>query len=110
MLQVIDDSIEPTALAVRRSGEVLEAVSALNLSAGTEESSQLYAAIFPTVDGGIQHFWPYRADQLSIEVEPSGSVYIHTANVVEGTYKDALIAADNSVTGDSLAPWFSVAS
>lgn len=63
--------------------------------------------IFPTEEGGIRFYWPEAENQLTIDVEPSGSLYVHAADVEAGTFDEATISADNPDLPSALDSWLS---
>ncbi|PTR24203.1 type I restriction enzyme R subunit [Rhodococcus sp. OK519] len=91
-------------------GDAGEAISTLVISRGAEvidamtDLGNVTKSIFPTEEGGVRFYWPDAENQLSIEVEPSGALYIHTADVAAGTFQDAAVPRDADIT-DRLATW-----
>lgn len=67
--------------------------------------SSITRTISPTDDGGVSFFWPDMENQLSIEVEPSGALYIHTVDLLAGTFSDRRISADILNLVETLDPW-----
>lgn len=67
-----------TAEAMNRANEVLDAVE--NLQAPTP-------SVFPTEEGGVRFFWSETETQLTVDVEPSGDVCVHTAEMMSGTFQ-----------------------
>ncbi|KAF0846478.1 hypothetical protein FNL39_105393 [Nocardia caishijiensis] len=87
-------------LAIERAHTVIEAMISLGNFTRT---------IFPTEEGGIRFYWPEAENQLTIDVEPSGSLYIHAADVEAGTFDEGTIAADISDLAEALDSWLSEA-
>ncbi|WP_063023709.1 hypothetical protein [Nocardia niwae] len=50
-------------------------------------------AVYATEDGGLCFYWPDTANQLSIEAEPDGALYIHVADVNVGTFSAISVPA-----------------
>lgn len=88
----------PTALA--RGRAVIEAMIALN---------NITRTVAPTEEGGVTFFWPEAENQLSIEVEPTGALYIHTTDLAAGTFSDGLVPAGDDNLIDALDSWLSEA-
>lgn len=61
-------------------------------------------ALFPTDTGGLCFYWPDSDNQMTVDVEPSGAVYVHVADLSAGTYRDETIPADSDLTS-RLAVW-----
>lgn len=64
-------------------------------------------SLFPTEEGGLRFYWPDTENQLSIEVEPSGALYIHTADLVAGTFQEEVVH-EGVALNDRLARWLDV--
>ena len=62
-------------------------------------------SVFPTKEGGVRFYWPETENQLSIEVEPSGALYVHAADVKAGTFQDATVPEGVANLADRLATW-----
>ncbi|NKR69755.1 hypothetical protein GS536_17195 [Rhodococcus hoagii] len=69
--------------------------------------SNITRTVSPTEDGGVSFFWPDAENQLSIEVEPSGALYVHTTDLAAGTFADDKIAPDVVDLVDTLDTWLS---
>lgn len=80
---------------INRSVEVIDAMT--NLGNVTK-------SVFPTEEGGVRFYWPDAVNQLSIEVETSGALYVHTADVAAGSYQDAVVPGGADLS-DRLAAW-----
>lgn len=91
-------------------GDVGEAISAEVISRGAqvidamEDLGNVTRSVFPTEEGGVRFYWPRAENQLTIEVEPSGALYIHIADVAAGTFEDEAVPTDADLT-DRLAAW-----
>lgn len=91
-------------------GDAGEAISAEVISRGAqvidvmEDLGNVTRSVFPTEEGGVRFYWPRAENQLTIEVEPSGALYIHTADVAAGTFQDEAVPTDADLT-DRLAAW-----
>ncbi|OBG53691.1 restriction endonuclease [Mycolicibacterium fortuitum] len=91
-------------------GDAGEAISAEVISRGAqvidvmEDLGNITRSVFPTEEGGVRFYWPRAENQLTIEVEPSGALYIHTADVAAGTFQDEAVPTDADLT-DRLAAW-----
>lgn len=81
--------------AIDRGGDVIDTMT---------PSWRSTATVFPTEHGGVQFYWPHTPNQLSIEVEPSGALYIHACGT-RTAFRSAVIPADTALT-DQLAAWF----
>lgn len=42
--------------------------------------SDITRIVYPTEGGGVLFYWPESENQLTIEVEPNGALYIHTTD------------------------------
>ncbi|MFD4266873.1 type I restriction endonuclease subunit R [Rhodococcus sp. NPDC058481] len=80
---------------INRSVEVIDAMTNLG---------NVTRSVFPTEEGGVRFYWPDTENQLSIEVEPSCALYVHTADVAAGTFQDAAVPENADLT-DRLATW-----
>lgn len=67
-----------TADALARAAEVADAAKELGNS--TE-------SIFPTEEGGVRFYWSESENQLTVDVEPSGEVCVHTAELMSGAFQ-----------------------
>lgn len=91
-------------------GEAGSAVSitalerAENVLSEMEKLNNIPELVVPTEEGGVQFFWGGTPSHLSIEVDPSGSVYIHDADLPTGIYRDEEIP-NGSPLGESLRKW-----
>ncbi|MDP0399214.1 MULTISPECIES: hypothetical protein [Tsukamurella] len=93
------ESGEPVAAAVIERGRaVIDAMISL---------SNITRAAFPTEAGGIRFFWPEAENQLSIEVEPSGALYVHATDRPAGTFSEDEIAPDVVDLVVALDSWLS---
>ncbi len=94
-------------------GEVGEAIADSVIERGHAVIAAMLAignftrTIFPTEEGGIRFYWPEAQNQLSIEVEPSGSIYVHSADIEAGTFDESTISADVADLSESLDSWLS---
>lgn len=61
-------------------------------------------SVFPTEQGGVRFYWPRTENQLTVEVEPSGTVYVHAVDTTVGTHHDETLSTDADLT-ERLAPW-----
>lgn len=68
------------------------------------EPGRATAAVFPAEHGGVQFYWPDSTNQLSIDIDPSGALYIHAVDTAAATFQTATIPADTALT-DHLTPW-----
>ncbi|RMB75641.1 hypothetical protein AYK61_02570 [Rhodococcus sp. SBT000017] len=90
---------EPISDSVIQRGQmVIESMLALG---------NLTSTVFPTEEGGIRFYWSGNENQLSIEVEPDGAIYVHTADTDAGTFNDETIPAEVSELTDALDSWLS---
>ncbi|MCD2115005.1 hypothetical protein LQ384_28425 [Rhodococcus rhodochrous] len=87
-----------TESVIERGHEVIEAMIAL---------SNITRVVAPTEEGGVRFFWPEAENQLSIEVEPSGALYVHTTDLAAGTFTDDKISADVDDLVEALGSWLS---
>ncbi|UGT53960.1 type I restriction endonuclease subunit R [Nocardia asteroides] len=91
-------------------GDSGESISTAVLSRGAqvidvmEVLGNVTRSVFPTEQGGVRFYWPDAENQLTIEVEPSGALYIHTADVAAGTFRDESVPKDADLT-ERLATW-----
>lgn len=91
-------------------GEAGSAVSitalerAENVLSEMEKLNNISELVVPTEEGGVQFFWGGTPSQLSIEVDPSGSIYIHDADLQTGIYRDEEIP-NGSPLAESLRKW-----
>ncbi|MFG1771740.1 hypothetical protein ACGFIX_19375 [Nocardia salmonicida] len=80
------ESGQPIAPSVIRRGQVLiDAMLALK---------NITRTVAPTEEGGVSFYWPEAENQLSIEIEPSGALYIHTTNLRAGTFSEGKVPPD----------------
>jgi hypothetical protein len=91
-------AVAPSVL--ERGRAVIDAMIAL---------SNITRTVAPTEEGGVTFFWPDAENQLSIEVEPSGSLYVHITDLVAGTFADGKVAADVDNLTDALQTWLAEA-
>ena len=89
-----------TDIALERGRAVIDAMIAL---------SNITRTVSPTEDGGVKFFWPEAENQLSIEVEPSGALYVHTTDLSASTFSDGKVAEDDPNLTDALDSWLSEA-
>lgn len=95
------ESGEPiTDTALERGRAVIDAMIAL---------SNITRTVAPTEEGGVTFFWPAAENQLSIEVEPTGALYVHTTDLSAGTFADGKVSADDDNLTDALDSWLSEA-
>ncbi|MEV0360302.1 hypothetical protein AB0H71_30030 [Nocardia sp. NPDC050697] len=87
-----------TQAVIERGNAVIDAMIAL---------SNITRTVVPTEDGGVSFFWPDAENQLSIEVEPTCALYVHTTNLAAGTFADDKIAPDVINLVDTLDSWLS---
>ncbi|CCQ13373.1 MULTISPECIES: type I restriction endonuclease subunit R [Nocardiaceae] len=80
---------------ISRSSQVIDVMADLGNVPGS---------VFPTEQGGVRFYWPHAGNQLTIEVEPSGALYIHTADVAAGTFQDETVPKDADL-GERLSTW-----
>lgn len=91
-------------------GDAGEAISTEVISRGAqlidvmEDLGNVTGSVFPTEQGGVRFYWPDAENQLTIEVEPSGALYIHTVDVAAGTFRDEAVPTDADLT-ERLARW-----
>jgi type I restriction enzyme R subunit len=91
-------------------GDAGQSISTLVISRGAQvidimaDLGNVTRSVFPTEEGGVRFYWPRAEKQLTIEVEPSGALYIHTADVAAGTFQDEAVPTDADLT-DRLAAW-----
>lgn len=91
-------------------GDAGEAISADAINRGAEvidvmeDLGNVTRSVFPTEEGGVCFYWPRAENHLTIEVEPSGALYIHTADVAAGTAQDEAVPAGADLTV-RLAAW-----
>jgi type I restriction enzyme, R subunit len=91
-------------------GDTGEAISIEVISRGAqvidvmEDLGNVTRSVFPTEPGGVRFYWPNTENQLTIEVEPTGALYIHTADVAAGTFQDEAVPKDADLT-ERLATW-----
>ena len=93
------DLEEVSIKVIRRATQVVETMTHYQNNA---------RAIFPTEEHGVLFYWPNSENQLTIEVEPSGSVYIHTVDMKAGTFQDESLSADDNLIVH-LAKWLEIA-
>ncbi|MET4164317.1 MULTISPECIES: hypothetical protein [Gordonia] len=92
-------------------GDAGDAISAEVIDRGREvikamrNLGNITRSVFPTEEGGVRFYWPETENQLSIEVEPSGALYVHTADVEAGTFQDATVPEGAANLTDRLATW-----
>ncbi|OLT32209.1 hypothetical protein BJF84_03615 [Rhodococcus sp. CUA-806] len=87
--------------AIERSHTVIESMLAIG---------NLTSTLFPTEEGGVRFYWAETENQLSIEVEPDGAIYVHTADIEAGTFNDETIPpelSELSEVTDALESWLS---
>lgn len=63
--------------------------------------------ISPTEEGGVTFFWP--DSMFSIDVLPSGGLYLHSADIKGGTFVSSSVPADTGDISAALEPWIAVA-
>jgi hypothetical protein len=80
-------AISPTAMHL--SQQILDALASARL---------VTESIFPTEQGGVQFEWRGPIKSVSLEVEPSGGLYLHLADLTAGSYEDRQLTP----TGDHL--------
>ncbi|MBW4815950.1 MULTISPECIES: hypothetical protein [Rhodococcus] len=90
-----------TAAVIERGRAVIDAMISL---------SNITRVVFPTEPGGIRFFWPEVENQLSIEVEPSGALYVHATDLRAGTFAEDNVAPDVVDLVAALDSWLSEAS
>jgi|GEM_PF-5741056 len=91
------ESGEPvTEAVIERGRAVIDAMISL---------SNITRVVVPTEEGGMSFFWPEAENQLSIEIEPSGALYIHATDLSAGTYVDGKISAEVVDLVEALDPW-----
>jgi hypothetical protein len=88
------------ASVIERGRAVIDAMIAL---------SNITRTVSPTEEGGVTFFWPEAENQLSIEVEPTGALYVHTTDLSAGTFTDGKIPADVDDLADALDSWLAEA-
>ncbi len=91
----------PTAAVIVRGRAVIDAMDLLGNVTDT---------VFPTEDGGVRFYWPDTDDELTVDVEPSGALYVHTVDVEAATFRDSTIPADVTDLRAALAPWLQAVS
>lgn len=84
-----------SAQVFARASEAIDAMRALDNVATT---------LFPTDTGGLRFYWPDSDNQMTVDVESSGAVYVHVTDLPAGTYRDETIPADSDLT-NRLAVW-----
>lgn len=90
------DAGEPiTESALRITREVLEVVS---------ELGAVTPSVFPTESGGVRLFWSRTETMVTVDVDPCGELYAHTADIPPGLYAAADIASGETL-GATLAAW-----
>lgn len=67
-----------TVDALARAAEVADAAKELGNS--TE-------SVFPTEEGGVRFYWSESENQLTVDVEPSGDVSVHTVEMMSGVFQ-----------------------
>nr|WP_218681194.1 hypothetical protein [Rhodococcus qingshengii] len=90
------DSI--AASVIERGHAVIDAMITL---------SNITRTVAPTEDGGVSFFWHEAENQLSIEVEPSGDLYVHTTDLRAGTFTEGKVLADVADLVEVLDSWLS---
>ncbi|WP_109523550.1 hypothetical protein [Nocardia aurea] len=85
------------------SPEVIERGHAVVLA--MIELGNITRVVSPTEEGGVRFYWHETENQLSIEVEPSRALYIHTADLSAGTFADARVPPDADDLTDRLNSW-----
>jgi hypothetical protein len=84
---------------IERGCAVINAMDALGNVART---------VTPTEQGGVTFFWPDTENQLSIEVEPDGTLYVHTVDLESGTFMDGRISSDVNNLDGALRSWLAI--
>ena len=84
-----------SARVIARASEAIDAMRALD---------NVATALFPTDTGGLRFYWPDSDNQMTVDVELSGAVYVHVTDLPAGTYRDETIPADSDLT-NRLAVW-----
>ncbi|WP_156354141.1 hypothetical protein [Gordonia sp. HS-NH1] len=93
------ESGEPiVAAVVERGRAVIDAMISLG---------NITRAVFPTEPGGIRFFWPEAENQLSIEVEPTGALYVHATDLPAGTFVEDKVSPDVVDLVAALDSWLS---
>lgn len=87
------------AAAIERGHAVIDAMEALR---------NVTDAVSPTEDGGVRFYWPDTEDELTVDVEPSGALYVHTVDFEAATFRDDKIPVDVTNLKAALAPWLQV--
>lgn len=67
------------------------------------ETGAVTRNVYPTEEGGIRFYWPESFNQLSIEVEPTGTLYIHS--IEEQTFTEERLDTDAENTPERLKQW-----
>lgn len=81
---------------IERSRAVIDAMVALDTPA---------CAVTPTEQGGVTFFWFDTENQLSVEVDPDGTLYAHTVDLKSGTFMDDRIPSDVVDLDGALHTW-----
>lgn len=70
----------------RRARALLEAIATHGVPA---------PRVYPVPDGGLQAEWTFGVREVSVAVEPGGSLYVIAVNVDSGDAEDAILAEDD---------------
>ncbi|MEV5832867.1 hypothetical protein [Nocardia sp. NPDC052112] len=89
-----------SAFVIERGHAVIEAMITLG---------NFTRIVFPTEEGGIRFYWPEAENQLTIDVEPNGDLYVHAADLDAGMFDDGKISADVDDLPEALDSWLSEA-
>lgn len=84
---------------IERGHVVINAMDNLNNIART---------VTPTEHGGVTFFWLDTENQLSIEVNPDGTLYVHTVDLESGTFMDDHIPSDIVDLDGALHSWLAI--